>query len=398
MEKLFQYSASRINTVSLVFKRYLIDKIAWNNRLIAITGARGIGKTTMLLQYIRENLNQKPDEVLYVSLDDLYFSKNTIVDFAGEFTKRGGKFLFLDEVHKYKNWSQELKNIYDYFGELKVVVTGSSALDIYKGTADLSRRALLYKMPGLSFREFLLLKYGHSFPVLTLDSVLNNAASAIEPILQQIKPIKLFEEYLFSGYYPFFMEDESNFHDRLRQIVNHVLEVDLPAVETVDFMAVHNLKRLLAVIAEMVPFKPNLSKLSQQVGVSRETLLKYLYLLAKADLLMVLETDTFGISKMNKPEKVYLNNANLMAALTANTVNAGTTRETFIFNQLKQMHQVSYTGQGDLFVANTYTIEVGGMNKKRKQIEGLQNAFIAADNIEFAHQNKIPLWLFGFLY
>ncbi len=398
MEKLFQYSASRINTVSLVFKRYLIDKIAWNNRLIAITGARGIGKTTMLLQYIRENLNQKPDEVLYVSLDDLYFSKNTIVDFAGEFTKRGGKFLFLDEVHKYKNWSQELKNIYDYFGELKVVVTGSSALDIYKGTADLSRRALLYKMPGLSFREFLLLKYGHSFPVLTLDSVLNNAASAIEPILQQIKPIKLFEEYLFSGYYPFFMEDESNFHDRLRQIVNHVLEVDLPAVETVDFMAVHNLKRLLAVIAEMVPFKPNLSKLSQQVGVSRETLLKYLYLLAKADLLMVLETDTFGISKMNKPEKVYLNNANLMAALTANTVNAGTTRETFIFNQLKQMHQVSYTGQGDFFVANTYTIEVGGMNKKRKQIEGLQNVFIAADNIEFAHQNKIPLWLFGFLY
>lgn len=398
MEKLFQYSASRINTVSLAFKRYLLDKIAWNNRLIAITGARGIGKTTMLLQYIRENLNQKPDEVLYVSLDDLYFSKNTIVDFAGEFAKRGGKFLFLDEVHKYKNWSQELKNIYDYFGELKVVVTGSSALDIYKGTADLSRRALLYKMPGLSFREFLLLKYGHSFPVLTLDSVLNNAASAIEPILQQIKPIKLFEEYLFSGYYPFFMEDESNFHDRLRQIVNHVLEVDLPAVETVDFMAVHNLKRLLAVIAEMVPFKPNLSKLSQQVGVSRETLLKYLYLLAKADLLMVLETDTFGISKMNKPEKVYLNNANLMAALTANMVNAGTTRETFIFNQLKQMHQVSYTGQGDLFVANTYTIEVGGMNKKRKQIEGLQNAFIAADNIEFAYQNKIPLWLFGFLY
>jgi len=398
MEKLFQYSASRINSVSTGFTRYLWNNIAWNNRLIVITGARGIGKTTMLLQYVKENLNQNPDEVLYASLDDLYFSKNTLVDFADEFVKRGGKYLFLDEVHKYRNWSQEIKNIYDYFENLKIVVTGSSALDIYKGTADLSRRAILYKMQGLSFREFIQLKYNYSFPVLDLETVLKDAPAQIAPIVQTIKPIKLFEEYLQRGFYPFFIEDETSFHERLKQTINQVLDSDLPSVENIDFNAVQNLRRLLSVIAEIVPFKPNLVKLSQQVGVSRETLIKYLYLLSKADLLMLLQSDTHGISKMNKPEKVYLNNSNMMFALTGTQVNSGNIRETFLFNQLGEKHTVVYTEKGDFLVNNTYTIEVGGINKKQKQIEGLENAFIAADNIEYAHQNRIPLWLFGFLY
>ena len=398
MEKLFQFSASRINSVNSEFKRYLWDKINWDNRLIAITGARGIGKTTMLLQYIKENLYENPDDVLYVSLDDLYFSKNTLVDFADGFVKRGGKYLFFDEVHKYSNWSQEVKNIYDYFSELKLVITGSSALDIYKGTADLSRRSILYKMQGLSFREFIKLKYNHSFPVLGLETVLNDATSHIPQILQHIKPIKLFEEYLQYGYYPFFIEDEKSFFDRLKQTVNHVLDIDLPSVEKIDFNAVQNLRRLLSIIAEIVPFKPNLSKLSNQVGVSRETLIKYLYLLDKADLLMLLQSGTHGISKMNKPEKIYLDNPNLMFALSNTQVNVGTLRETFIYNQIRESHPIVYTDKGDFFVDNKYAIEVGGPNKKRKQIEGVANAFIAADNIEFAHQNKIPLWLFGFLY
>jgi uncharacterized protein len=398
MDKLFQYSASRINSVSIEFKRYLWDKINWNNKLIAITGARGIGKTTLLLQYIQMNLNKKPDAVMYVSLDDLFFSNRTIVSFAEEFVKRGGKYLFLDEIHKYKNWSQEIKNIYDYFNDLHIVITGSSALDIFRGTADLSRRSVLYQMQGLSFREFIELKYKFSFPILTLENVLNNAGAHITPIIQGIKPIKLFEEYLQKGYYPFFIEDEHTFFDRLKQTVNHVLDVDLPSAERIDFNAVHNLRTLLSIISEIVPYKPNIVKLSSQVGVSRETLMKYIFLLARADLLMLLQPGTKGISKLNKPYKIYLDNTNLMFALTNASVNQGTVRETFLFNQLKVSDSVLNSDKGDFLIQNKFTIEVGGKNKSGKQIEGVENAYIAADNIEFADRNKIPLWLFGFLY
>jgi uncharacterized protein len=398
MDKLFQYSTSRINTVDTTFKRFLWDKINWNNRLIAITGSRGVGKTTLLLQYIRENLNGAPDEVLYVNMDDLFFSKNALVDFAGDFVRRGGKYLFLDEVHKYKNWSQEIKNCFDYFPGLKMVITGSSALDIYKGKADLSRRAILYKLPGLSFREFIGLKYGIRFPVFELDDLLNNPSGKIQPILDKIKPIKLFEEYLQSGYYPFFMEGEIEFQIRLRQTVNQVLDSDLPSVDNIDFTAVHYLRRLISILAEIVPYKPNIVKLSQQVGVSRETLIRYLYLLGKADLLILLQPATQGISKMNKPEKIYLNNPNLVHSLTNKQLNQGTLRETFFISQLQVLHHVTASTRGDFQVDNSYTFEIGGKNKNRKQIIGIENAWIAADDIEYAQQNKIPLWLFGFLY
>ncbi len=398
MDKLFQYSKSRINSVNTGFKRYLWNKIDWNSRLIAITGARGVGKTTLLLQYIKENLAKNPDEVIYVNLDDLYFSKTTIVDFTDEFVKRGGKYLFLDEVHKYLNWSQEIKNIYDYFNQLKIVITGSSALDIFKGKADLSRRAIMYKMQGLSFREFIALKYKHLFPVLDLDQIVSSPSIYISEILNKIKPVKLFEEYLRTGYYPFFLEDEQNFHIRLKQTVNHVLGNDLPSVEKIDFTSVHNLRKLLSILTEIVPYKPNILKLSKQVEVSRETLIKYLYLLSRADLLMLLQTDTLGMSKLNKPEKIYLNNPNLAYAITDTQVNKGTLRETFFYNQLKEGNHVLYSGKGDFLINNRYIFEVGGKNKTRKQIQDINNAYIAADNIEYAQGNKIPLWLFGFLY
>ncbi len=398
MNNLFQYSATRINSVSLEFKRYLFKKINWNNRLVAITGARGVGKTTMLLQYIREYLNDNPDEVMFASLDDLFFSNTSIVEFAEEFVKRGGKYLFLDEIHKYRNWSQEVKSIYDYFADLKIVITGSSALDIYRGTADLSRRAILYKMQGLSFREFIRLKYKHDLPVLDLEDILSGPDKCINAVLVDVKPIKLFEEYLQIGYYPFFTEDEDGFYGRLKQTVNQVLETDLPAVENIDFNAVHHLRKLLSVISEIAPFKPNILKLSRQLDVSRETLLKYLYLLNRADLLMLLHSKTSGISQMNKPDKVYLNNANLMYALSDSQVNTGTLRETFFFNQLAGKHRIKYSKTGDFFVDGKYTFEVGGKHKSRKQIAGMSDSYIAADNIEYAHGNKIPLWLFGFLY
>lgn len=398
MDKLFQFSASRINAIDTSFKRYLWNKINWDNRLIAITGARGVGKTTLLLQYIKENLNEVPDEVIYANMDDLYFAKNTLVDFADGFVKKGGKYLFLDEIHKYKNWSQEIKNIYDYFPDLKIVVTGSSALDIYRGEADLSRRAILYKLQGLSFREFIELKYNHHFPVFELNDLLNNASKLTFPILEKIKPLKLFGEYLQIGYYPFFKDGEAEFQIRLKQTVNHLLDSDLPSVEKIDFNAVHYLRKLIAILAEIVPYKPNIVNLSQHVGVSRETLLRYLYLLEKADLLILLQTSAHGISKMNKPEKIYLNNPNLVNSLADNLSNQGTLRETFFLNQLQVLFSVKGSEKSDFLVDDKYTFEIGGKNKTRKQTTGIENAYVAADNIEYALQNKIPLWLFGFLY
>ena len=398
MEKLFQYSASRIKSVDTSFKRYLWDKINWDNRLIAVTGARGSGKTTLLLQYIREKLNETPDEVIYVNLDDLYFSKNSLVDFADDFVKKGGKHLFLDEIHKYKNWSQEIKNIYDYFPELKIVATGSSALDIYKGDADLSRRAVMYKLNGLSFREFIELKYDYEFPVFELSDLLSDASKKSELILQKIRPLKPFQEYLQYGYYPFFREGEAEFQDRLKKTVNYLLETDLPSVENINFNTVHSLRKLTSVLAEIVPYRPNILKLSQIIGISRETLLRYLYLLEKADLLILLQSGIQGISKMNKPEKIYLQNPNLVNCLAYNPPNRGTIRETFFLSQLNVSNTVNWSEKGDFLVDGKYIFEIGGKNKTRKQIAGLNDAYIAADDIEYAQQNRIPLWLFGFLY
>ncbi len=350
------------------------------------------------MQYIKENLSGSPEKVIFISLDDLYFAKKTLVGFAGEFVKRGGEYLFVDEVHKHKNWSQEIKSCYDYFSKLKLVVTGSSALEIYKGKADLSRRAVHYIMPGMSLREFIELKYQIRFPVFALEDILTSAQEIIPEILEKIKPVKLFEEYLEYGYYPFFVEGEDAFHGKLRQTVNQVVETDLPAAAPIDFSAVHSIKKLLSILAEIVPYKPNIVRLSQQVGVSRETLIRYLYLLGNADLLSLLQTDARWISKMNKPDKVYLNNPNLIRALSPGRVNPGTVRETFFINQLKAYHLVTASQKGDFMVDNKYIFEICGHRKSRKQITGLENAFVAADNIEFARENKIPLWLFGFLY
>lgn len=398
MEKLIQQFQSRLKSVDLTFKRYLWNEIDWKNRLIAITGARGVGKTTLLLQYIRETFKTNIDNVLYVSLDNLYFSKTTLSNFADDFVKRDGKYLFLDEVHKYPNWSVEIKNIYDTYPELSVVFTGSSALDILKGKADLSRRIVMYKMNGLSFREFLEFKYRFVFPIYSLQELTENAIEISNVVNSTIKPIKNFEEYLKNGYYPYFIEDEKNYYQRIEQTINLIIETDLLTIEHIDFTAVQNLRKLLMVIAEIVPFKPNIVKLSAQIGINRDTLVKYLHWLARADLLLLLETDTYGISKLNKPEKIYLNNPNLVYALTESVPNIGTLRETFFYNQLKVKHRVRYTDKGDFLIDNSFVFEIGGKNKTNKQIAGIKNAFIAADNIEYAYKNTLPVWMFGFLY
>jgi predicted AAA+ superfamily ATPase len=397
MEKLFQIFSSRVQAVDASFRRYLWYDIDWNNRLIAITGARGAGKTTLLLQYIKANFSNDLGEVFYASLDNLYFTKTTLSVFADDFVKQGGKFLFLDEVHKYPDWSREIKNIYDNYPQLSIVFTGSSALDIFRGNADLSRRLLHYTLSGLSFREFIEMKYHHRFPVFSLTDVTEQAfdiSMAINPV---IKPVKLFEEYQKIGYYPFFAEDEKNYTQRLLQTINQTLESDLPAVAKIGYSSVYALRKLFAVIAETVPFKPNILKLSQQIGIDRETLLKYLHLLSTADLLLLFRADTRGISQL-KPDKVYLNNANMMYALAESPVNTGTMRETFFYNQTRVRHAINYTNKGDFLVDRKLVFEVGGNNKTQQQIAGIPHAFIAADNIEYPYKNTIPIWMFGFLY
>lgn len=397
MEALLNKSLQKVSNENTKFKRYLYNRIDWNDRLISIKGARGVGKTTLLLQQIKENHGTTP-EVLYVSLDDIYFGENKLVSLADRFVKTGGEYLFLDEVHKYPGWSREIKNIYDDFQNLKVVFTSSSALEILKGDADLSRRAIIYEMANLSLREYVELEYNIKLPVISLDEILNNHLNLALEIGKQIKPIKIFNEYIKFGVYPYYTENKNNYFQRIENTVKLVLETDLPAIINIDYYSVYKLKKLLHVISTNVPFKPNISELSRKIGVTRDTLLRYFDYLNRAHIISLLHSDKSGMSIMAKPEKVYLENTNLLYALTDKTINTGTLRETFFFNQLKKDNAIRFSGLGDFIVNKKYIFEVGGKNKTQKQIAGLPDAFIVSDDIETGFKNKIPLWMFGFLY
>ncbi len=396
MERLQRWFYTNVQHVNTKFKRSLWYDIQWENRLIILLGARGVGKTTLLLQYIKEKLPIS-EETIYVSLDDIYFSNHSLIQFTEEFVKRGGKFLILDEAQKYKNWAIEVKNIYDNFPEIKIIVSGSSAIELLKSEADLSRRAIYYNMKGLSFREFLNYTKSLNFRAYTLEEILNNKLALSLEVNTKIKPIKEFETYLKYGYYPFFKENRITYHKRLAQIINTVLEVDLLNTHSIDINATLKTKKLLAEIAEMVPFKPNVKKLSTKIGVSRDSLIKYLKLLENADIINMIYSETKGMSALNKPEKIYLNNPNIAFSLN-DEVNTGSLRESFFVNQIRLKHQLNYTRIGDFLVDNKYTFEVGGRNKSKKQIATIKNSWVVADNIELSIGNKIPLWLFGFTY
>lgn len=365
--------------------------------MIGISGARGAGKTTLLLQHMKMSLPDE-SEALYASLDDIFFADNPLVYLAEEFHRKGGNYLFLDEVHKYPGWSRELKNIYDNLPGMKIIFTSSSALDVYKGTYDLSRRAMVYNLPGLSFREFLELKYNKAFRPYSLDQVLFEANTIVPRIVEKIKALKYFDEYLRLGYYPFFTESTSNYPVRLLNIVNLVLETDLPAIFSIDYFSITKIKKMLAVLSRIVPYKPNIEKLARQSGTTRDTLLKYLHYLEKAEIVRWLTKDAHGINYLNKPDKLYLNNTNLMYALNPEYPDKGTIRETFLLNQLMVSHQVTYPETGDFLVDDKYLIEAGGPSKGSKQIGGHQNAYLAVDDVEYPSGNRIPIWLFGFLY
>ena len=397
MENLYKKQERLLRNTSTKLVRSLMHVINWDMQLIGIKGARGVGKSTLLLQYIKLHLSHKLDKVLYVSLDNIWLVNKTLYSLTDEFVKFGGEHLFIDEVHKYENWATEIKNIYDDFPKLKIVFTGSSLLQILNARADLSRRAITYTMQGLSYREFLNFELNLNFKKIALKDILENHTDITRELLTNIKPLVHFKAYLEYGYFPFYKESKDLYTFRINEIINMIIDIELPLLRKVDVRYLVKLKQLLLIIAESVPFIPNVSKLSAKIGLNRNTLVQYLYFLEESGITKHLYKDNFGVSKLQKPDKIYLENTNFAFSITDNT-NIGNIRETFFLNQLKKEHSINYTEKGDFYVANKYIFEVGGKNKTNKQIQNLENAFIAADNIEYGFQNKIPLWLFGFLY
>lgn len=390
MDRLFEKSRAKISEVATDYVRKVHDEIAWDDRMVAIVGARGVGKTTLLLQHIK--LYDNTAAALYVTADDLWFTSHTLVELADTFYKNGGRTLYIDEVHRYANWSVELKNIYDTYSQLKVVYTGSSILDIRRGNADLSRRQLEYTMYGLSFREYLLLAHGIEMPVYELEDIL---AHRVEFPTKEHRPIALFKEYMKGGYYPFFAQRDS--HTRLQQIVNQVLEVDIPKFADLSLTTMEKLKRLMYVIAQSVPFKPNYSKLGRDLECHRTSVSDLVLLLDKSHMVQILRDDSFGVSSLGKVDKIYLGNTHLAYALSDSIPDVGNLRETVFLAAVKPKYDVMSSSVAD-FKIGEYTFEVGGKNKKQKQIQGVDKAFIVKDDIEYGYMNVIPLWTFGFLY
>ncbi len=398
MDKLIQKYIQKLNFTSTEFRRSLVHDINWDARLIGIKGARGVGKTTLLLQYIKINLKDELSNTLYVSLDNIWFNNNSLSNLVEEFVQKGGKNLFLDEVHKYPNWSQEIKNIYDDYPELKVVFTGSSLLEILNARADLSRRAVVYHLQGLSFREYIAIESKQVFGILSLDDILLNHETIAAEINKSVKPFRYFEDYLKQGYYPFFQEVPDLYPNRIEEVINMMLEIELPTLRGIDLAYIGRIKQLLVIIAESVPFIPNISKLSEKIGLNRTTLLLYIHYLDEIGLTTNLYKDSGGISKLQKPEKIFLENSNLMYVLSSSNTNRGNVRETFFVNQLKFKHKVHYAELGDFLVDDKHFFEIGGKTKKKKQLEEVNSGFVVSDEIEYGFGNKIPLWLFGFIY
>ncbi|MDR2843941.1 MAG: AAA family ATPase [Candidatus Symbiothrix sp.] len=397
MDTLIEKSFQKTMSVDIRFVRSIMDEIDWNDRLIGIRGARGVGKTTLLLQRIKKFLGNT-SESLYISLDNLWFAKHDLLETVDLFVKRGGKFLFLDEVHKYEKWAQAIKNIYDDFPDLKVVFTGSSLLEILNSRADLSRRAIVYDIQGLSFREYLNITQQTDFQSFSLSDILTKQKEISDEVLEKVKPLQFFRDYLQHGYYPFFTEGLAKYPYRLEEIVNLILEVELPFLRNVETAYIPKIKQLLQIIAESVPFIPNVDSLSKRIEIHRNTFIAYLYYLQETRLTNHLHKDISGINKLQKPNKIYLENTNFAYILAASNTDIGNMRETFFLNQLSYQHAVEYPNTGDFWVDKKMLFEIGGKNKTGKQIQGESNAYIAADDIEYGFDKKIPLWQFGFLY
>lgn len=395
-EILYRNSHRNVSQVSMSFKRDFHDTINWNARLIGIKGPKGVGKSTLLKQHIKETF---PDDskVLYVSLDNMWFANNDLADLVEYHYLHGGTHLFLDEVHKYEHWQTYIKNIYDDYPTMNVVFTGSSMLKLDKGEGDLSRRAAMYTMDGLSFREYLMFENALQFNKLSLDDITKNHVQIATDIARRIHILPYFEQYCKYGYYPFYKEDLEGFHAKLLEVVQQTIEMDIPSVDNVEYATVQKLKKLLGIIALQVPFIPRMEDLYGQLETSREQGLKLLDLLEKSALLSQLKNRTKAIRQMSSPDKLFLDNTNLMYAYNRSP-EIGTIRETFFNNQVGTKHELNSVKKGDFLIDGKCTIEVGGADKSFEQIKDIPDSYLAIDDVEFGRGNKIPLWLFGFLY
>lgn len=398
MNKYFEISERLIQATTTNIVRYLYGIIDWDQRLIGILGARGTGKTTMMLQRLKMQ-DAKSHEALYVSLDKLVLLNESLYELTDLFYKQGGKTLFLDEVHKYPRWSLELKSIYDDFPGLQVIFSGSSALLLQQAEADLSRRASMYHLHNLSYREFIHFKTGTSIPTLNLGQIMEDPARHAASINNRMRALPLFAAYLKAGAYPYYFENPPLFHDRLMVTVKTIIESDLMALSSFSYSSIVAMQKILAMVAGSVPFKPNISELSRKSGVARDILLKMIDLLVRADLLILLRQNSSPTGYLTKPEKLYLHNTSLAWALSVNREpETGALRETFFLNQLSCKHQITLPKNGDFLIDNKFTFEIGGPNKTNRQIKETPNSFVVQDNIETGSGQTIPLWLFGFLY
>jgi predicted AAA+ superfamily ATPase len=396
MESLLEFQENILRKIKNDFRRYLHKKINWKHRMIGIKGPRGAGKTTMMLQHLKYDLGA-PQEALYITADHNWFYNHTLFDAANDWYKQGGKVIFIDEVHKYPNWSVELKNIYDGLPEIQVVFSASSALDIYCGEADLSRRVIIYVLEGLSFREFLAFTRKKIWEAVSIDDIKNNHLNLSRMITKDFRPLPAFRQYLEVGYLPVIIEGEDTYMMKLKQVINTIVDIDLAYIASYNSGTAVKVKKLLGVIAESVPFKPNIASLARKLDLSRDSVYQYIYQLKDARLINTISSEGKGVSTLQKPDKIFLENSNLAFSLKEKP-DIGNIRETFVLNQLLNAgFNVTAPEEGD-FIINGLTIEVGGKEKKSTQVKHPDNYLIASDNLEAGSGNKIPVWLFGFLY
>lgn len=397
MENLQLKSNIVVQDQDMSITRNQASVIDWNDRLIGIMGARGTGKTTLLLQRLKGQYGFGK-EAIYITMDDIYFTTNKLSDFAVQFRQQGGKILFIDEVHKYPDWAKEIKNIYDFYKDLKIVFTGSSIIDISRQNADLSRRAVQYELTGLSFREFLHFSGVARPGTISLKDLLTGHVEIAHELARKFKPLQYFGDYLRFGYYPFFIENINTYHMRIEKVVRLIIEEDLQFITGFNPHHSRKVYQLLYILATNVPFKPNISKLAEKTDINRNIIVEYLHYLDGARLINALSVAGRSTSILQKPDKIFLENTNLLYALTPESVDKGTLRETFFMSQLKNArHEVKLPLQGDFFIDDKYTFEIGGKLKTSKQLTGIEHSFIAVDDLEAGIGNKIPLWLFGML-
>ena len=403
MNTLFRKSDRLLANTSTGIVREKMGEIHWNSQLVTIIGAKGVGKSTLIKQYLKLNYQPGDRRVLYCSADTVDFSTRTLVELAEEFVIQGGELLAIDEIHKYKpgtaDWSREIKEIYELFPDLKMIVSGSSLLRLKEGDADLSRRAVKYTMPGLSFREALRFYHDLSFPVWTLEDILAHPYDLWQMVSSKCKPVALFKEYLEKGYYPFLLEGTGEYYTKIEQVVNYIIETELPQICKVDVANVRKLQALIAMICCETPFELNANKIATALEIGRDTVVEYLKYLGDAKVLNLLYSDKKRIGKLSKPDKVYLENPNILYALAPAKVEIGTLRETFAVDCLSEFHVVEYgKTQGDFKVDSKYTFEIGGRSKDFSQIAGMKDSYIFADDWDMPDGAKLPLWMLGFLY